>query len=163
SSYSCLVSIMGTSTPYGSKPRADQAETYLMPTKPPPSKTIPPRRWRWRRWLLGLFVLLLLTLILMSFSSQEVETTIDIPATPREVWAVLTDFPAYPAWHPYLKEITGTAARDQILTLKFAFPGQERVVTATVRDALPSQELRFSASWCFVRLLDAEEYFVFEE
>jgi hypothetical protein len=131
-----------------------------MPPRPPPPKSQPRRRWR--RWLLGFLVLLLLVLFLLSFSSQEVETTIDLQATPREVWAVLTDFPGYSAWHPYLKEITGTAAKDQTLTLKFIFPGQQHVVQATVREAIPNEELRLSGSWWLIRLLDGEEYYLLE-
>lgn len=36
-----------------------------------------------------------------------VETTIDIEADPQAVWDVLTDFPAYPDWNPFIDRIEG--------------------------------------------------------
>ena len=132
-----------------------------MTTRKPPPETKP--RFRWRRWLLGLLALLLLVLILLSFSSYEVETVIEIKAAPREVWAVLTDFPGYAAWHPYLKEVSGSPEPDQPLTLKYHFQGQPpRVVQGRVETAMPEMELRWHASWMLVRILDAEEYYLLD-
>jgi hypothetical protein len=124
---------------------------------------VPKPRWRWRRWLLLVVVLLGVILFLMSLASHEVETSIDLQATPREAWAVLTDFPAYATWNPYLKEVQGRAEVGQPLTLKFFFPGQEpRVLQLTVQEAMPGQELRLQGSWWLVRLLDGEEYYLLE-
>ncbi|MGF1663466.1 MAG: SRPBCC family protein [Kineosporiaceae bacterium] len=41
--------------------------------------------------------------------SATVITTIDIDAGPQAVWDVLTDFPAYPEWNPFMDRIDGTA------------------------------------------------------
>ena len=39
--------------------------------------------------------------------SATVTTTIDIDAGPHAVWDVLTDFPAYPEWNPFMASIDG--------------------------------------------------------
>lgn len=39
----------------------------------------------------------------------ELRTSVELKATPAQVWAVLTDFPSYGRWHPLLK-LSGTAA-----------------------------------------------------
>lgn len=36
-----------------------------------------------------------------------IEHEVEIPATPRAVWAVLVDFDAYPEWNPYVLAISG--------------------------------------------------------
>lgn len=38
---------------------------------------------------------------------MELITDIRINATPEKVWQVLSDFKSYPAWNPFIKEITG--------------------------------------------------------
>ena len=34
---------------------------------------------------------------------RELGREIEIDAPPERVWAVLTDFPAYPEWHPFIR------------------------------------------------------------
>jgi hypothetical protein len=36
---------------------------------------------------------------------RELRAEIDIDATPDRVWEVLTDFPAYPEWNPFITSI----------------------------------------------------------
>ncbi|MFZ2155466.1 MAG: SRPBCC domain-containing protein, partial [Bradyrhizobium sp.] len=38
-----------------------------------------------------------------------IETEIMIAASPEEIWAVLTDFDAYPNWNPFIRRIGGSA------------------------------------------------------
>lgn len=42
--------------------------------------------------------------------SLQIHTNIIINATPEKVWAVLTDFPAYPEWNSFIRSIRGEIA-----------------------------------------------------
>ncbi|MFG6401213.1 MULTISPECIES: SRPBCC family protein [unclassified Microbacterium] len=67
-------------------------------------------------------------------------TTIDIDATPEEVWAVLTDFPAYGQWSNFSR-IDGVAELGTTLAMRmpgFNFRSKVTVVT-------PNEQLQWSA------------------
>ena len=36
-----------------------------------------------------------------------IETTTDIRAPAARIWSILTDFPAYPAWNPFITAAEG--------------------------------------------------------
>ena len=61
--------------------------------------------------------------------AYEVSTTIEIAATPDNVWAVLADLANYPKWHPMYQGVTGQLAAGSTLT-----------ITSTPRRLLRSQE-----------------------
>ena len=42
-----------------------------------------------------------------SFTTASIHTSINIAATPAQVWTVFSDFEAYPNWNPFLAEISG--------------------------------------------------------
>lgn len=53
-----------------------------------------------------------------------IHTTIDINATPNQVWEILTDFDQYSEWNPFIKKIEGDIAvgnrfKAEIGTMKF--------------------------------------------
>lgn len=54
---------------------------------------------------------------------KTITTVIDIPAAPEEVWAVLVDTAAYPAWNPFITELSGELATGQRLRVRIAPPG----------------------------------------
>lgn len=39
--------------------------------------------------------------------SFQIQTNIQIQATPEQVWAVLTDFESYPEWNPFISKLEG--------------------------------------------------------
>jgi hypothetical protein len=53
----------------------------------------------------------------------ELETDIEIAATPDAVWAVLTDFAAYPDWNPFVRSISGPLEPGQRLKVAARPPG----------------------------------------
>ncbi|MBU1228207.1 MAG: SRPBCC domain-containing protein [Actinobacteria bacterium] len=54
---------------------------------------------------------------------REIVTDIDIAATPEDVWGVLMDFAAYPAWNPFVTRIEGAAAVGRRLDVGLTPPG----------------------------------------
>ena len=77
--------------------------------------------------------------------AYEVLTTIEIAATPENVWAVLADLASYPDWHPMYLGVTGQLAAGRTLTITTTHPATGRTMTAkvTVQTADPDTELRW--------------------
>ncbi len=64
--------------------------------------------------------------------SRTVETCIDINASVEIVWQVLTDFPTYGQWNPFIRAVTGSPTLHQMLSFTVA-TGPETTVSATAR------------------------------
>ena len=77
--------------------------------------------------------------------AYDVSTTIEIAATPENVWAVLADLASYPKWHPMYVGVTGQLAAGSTLTITTTHPTSGRTLTAkvTVLTADPGTELRW--------------------
>jgi hypothetical protein len=69
-----------------------------------------------------------------------IKTSIDINAAAKDVWAVLTDFPAYGEWSNF-SEIDGVAEAGTKLAMKM--PGMS--FGSTVTAATPEQKLEWAA------------------
>ena len=54
-----------------------------------------------------------------------VETSLDIPASPDQLWAVLGDFSNYPSWNPFITSIRGMLQEGDLLALKVKLPNQD--------------------------------------
>jgi hypothetical protein len=80
--------------------------------------------------------------------AYEVSTTIEIAATPENVWAVLADLANYAKWHPVYLGVTGQLAAGSMLTITTTHPKTGRTMTAkvNVRTAEPGTELRWASS-----------------
>jgi hypothetical protein len=73
----------------------------------------------------------------------ELHTEILIDAPPATVWAILTDFAAYPDWNPFVTSAVGTLAVGERLVIRLAPPGGKPVTfkpTVTVVEAPRSFE-----------------------
>ncbi|WP_433182602.1 SRPBCC family protein [Actinoallomurus sp. CA-150999] len=77
---------------------------------------------------------------------RTIEVATIIAAPPLEVWAVLTDFPRYPAWSAYIQELSGRAEEGARLRLVQGPPGQRpHVVDVPVIEATPGVRLAWRA------------------
>src|SRR5262245_1638131 len=56
---------------------------------------------------------------------RTISTTIDIDATPGEVWSVLGDLASYHEWNPFIREAVGRLAAGETLTMR-TFPANGR-------------------------------------
>ncbi|HXY93136.1 MAG TPA: SRPBCC domain-containing protein [Acidimicrobiia bacterium] len=91
------------------------------------------------------------------------ETTVDLDATPSEVWDVLTDFAAYPEWNPFITSISGPAVPGEHLRVDLRSPGGRTVtMKPRVRSAVPARQLSWLGHLGIPGLFDGEHEFVIE-
>ncbi len=56
-----------------------------------------------------------------------IETQIDVAASASSVWKILTDFPAYSDWNPFITEIEGTPELSARLRIRICPPGRSAI------------------------------------
>ena len=91
--------------------------------------------------------------------AREVTTRIAITATPAQVWAVLTDTQAYPAWNPD-NRLFGRLEPGQVIEHDVGQGSNAWVFHPVVRAATPGRELRWFGRVWFWHLFDAEHSFL---
>jgi hypothetical protein len=95
--------------------------------------------------------------------SSRLHTEIEIEATPERVWDILTDFPAYPAWNPFIPYISGPGTVGSRLDVQLQPPGGRGMrLRPAVLAAAPSQELRWLGHTGAPGLFDGEHRFRIE-
>lgn len=99
----------------------------------------------------------------MSFLERRVETTAEFGAPAHEVWAVLTDFPAYGEWNPFMVEISGQLAEGDQLEVAFKQQsGKLMRFRPRVLRVSPARQIRWLGRLGPGGLFDGEHYFVLE-
>ena len=90
-------------------------------------------------------------------------TDVDIDATPQQVWNVLTDLAAYPAWNPFIVRAEGVVELGRRLTLTMQPVGGRAM---TLRPRLVAVDVPRELRWCgklgMPGLMDAEHTFTLE-
>jgi signal transduction histidine kinase len=72
------------------------------------------------------------------------EHTIDIHATPEQVWEALAGFEAYEGWNPFMRRVAGAPEVGSRLRIELSPPdGRRIVVSPSVVVADPGRELRW--------------------
>jgi hypothetical protein len=94
---------------------------------------------------------------------RRIETTVHLDARANEVWAVLTDFPAYGEWNPFITAISGLLAEDERLEAVFLQPnGKKAAFRPRVLRVSPARQIRWLGKLGPGGLFDGEHYFVLE-
>jgi hypothetical protein len=79
------------------------------------------------------------------------------------VWEVLTDFPAYPGWNPFIRSVEGEPTPGAELRVRIQPPGgREMSFKPTVLAAEPGRELRWLGRFLLPGVLDGEHSFRIE-
>nr|WP_255671567.1 SRPBCC domain-containing protein [Glycomyces amatae] len=92
---------------------------------------------------------------------RRIETEVRLDARANEVWAVLTDFPAYGEWNPFLTAVSGLLAEDERLDVSFAGEdGKVRRLRPRVLRVSPARQIRWLGKLGPGGLFDGEHYFV---
>lgn len=88
---------------------------------------------------------------------KTLQSEIEIDASPSRVWAILSDFPAYPQWNPFIKHIQGDATPGTQLKVRIEPPGAKGMTFhPTVLAATPDKELRWLGHLLVPRVFDGE-------
>jgi hypothetical protein len=75
---------------------------------------------------------------------RTIETQIDIAASASRVWQILTDFPAYPEWNPFIIKIEGRPEVGARLRVRVSPPGRTAITSKpTVLEVAREWELRW--------------------
>lgn len=95
---------------------------------------------------------------------HHIRSEIEIAAMPNRVWAVLTDFPAYESWNPFVRRISGEQTPGAHLDVTIQPEGgkpmsfKPRLLLFT-----PQKELRWKGQLLVPGVFDGEHYFELTE
>ncbi|MGZ3853417.1 MAG: SRPBCC family protein [Flavisolibacter sp.] len=94
---------------------------------------------------------------------HQLETQIEIEAPVERVWSLLTDFPSYSKWNPFVRSIEGPLEVGQSLKV-FIQPSGEKGMQfrPAVLAVVPNRELRWKEKLFLPGLFDGEHYFHLE-
>lgn len=97
-------------------------------------------------------------------SDKQLYTEITINATPEKVWAVLSDFAAFPTWNPFLKSLRGTPAVGASIEVLLQQPDSKgMVMRPTVLQYEANKELRWIGKLLFSHIFDGEHAFMLKD
>ena len=96
--------------------------------------------------------------------TREISDTIEIDASPDQVWSVVTDTASYEAWNPYIRKLEGELTVGAKLRIVFQQPGRRPrfTIRPTLRAVTPARELRWFGPTLIPGLLDGEHSFRLE-
>lgn len=90
----------------------------------------------------------------------QIESSIQIAAPSHQVWAILSDFPIYPEWNPFVREVRGEAVDGRSLSLLLQpKQGRSRRLWLRVRSSQPPWELQTRGSFLSTFLIAARHRF----
>jgi hypothetical protein len=88
---------------------------------------------------------------------REISHTIEINASPDEVWSVLTDTASFPSWNPFMRKLEGELTVGAKLLVVIQPPGRRRLTfRPTVLTVAPGRELRWLGRPLIPGLFDGE-------
>lgn len=90
---------------------------------------------------------------------MELRTEVEIDAPPERVWAVLTDFAAYPEWNPFITEVSGKLEAGARVRVELSYAdGRNTRFRSSVLTVKPGEELRWVSKFWFKGLFDGEHF-----
>lgn len=95
---------------------------------------------------------------------KEVITSIEIRSNPENIWNVLTDFPNYKYWNPYIVSIVGFPTKGQRIEIELRTVSQKtRTYRPIITEVKPPTELRWRGKAILPLILDGEHVFMIRE
>jgi len=92
-----------------------------------------------------------------------IETEIEIRASAKRVWELLTEFASYPRWNPFVRSIEGELIVGKNLSVFIQPPGSRGMrFRPTLLAVSPTRELRWKGKLLLPGLFDGEHYFKLE-
>lgn len=94
---------------------------------------------------------------------RQIEETIEIAASPAEVWWQLTSFRSYPDWNPFITRIEGELREGERLSVRIEAEGlPPMTVSPEIITADPERELRWLGRLALPKIFDGEHAFIME-
>jgi hypothetical protein len=91
--------------------------------------------------------------------AMEIRSELEIAAPAAEVWGILTDFPRYQEWNPFITELKSDGVVDSPLQLLLSLPeGRDHRLKATLLRIEENFELRWRAHLLLPGLFDGEHF-----
>jgi hypothetical protein len=88
---------------------------------------------------------------------RELSRAIEIDAPPERVWAVVTDFAAYPEWNPFIRRISGELRVGARLEVRIQPPGARAMTfKPTIQAVEANRELRWLGHLFVPGIFDGE-------
>ncbi|MDZ8236350.1 MAG: SRPBCC domain-containing protein [Nostoc sp. ChiQUE01a] len=92
---------------------------------------------------------------------MKIYTEIEIRASDKQVWNLLTDFASFPHWNLFIRQITGSLSEGSQLTVHFQPPGRNIVTfRPTILTVEPNRKLRWLGHFLIPGLFDGEHSFI---
>ena len=90
---------------------------------------------------------------------MEIRSELEIAAPAAEVWGILTDFPRYQEWNPFITEFKSDGVVGNPLRLLLSLPeGRDYRIKATLLRNDADYELRFRSHLLLPGLFDGEHF-----
>lgn len=94
---------------------------------------------------------------------RELYTEIEINASLEKVWQILTDFPSYPQWNPFIQYAGGEIKAGETIEVKLHPPdGTAMTIKPQLRKVEPQKELRWLGHLLMPGIFDGEHIFHIE-
>jgi hypothetical protein len=94
---------------------------------------------------------------------KELRSEIEIQASAERVWQLLTDFPSFPQWNPFIRKASGNIRAGERLEVNIQPSGASGMTfRPTVLTAEPNRELRWLGHLLISGLFDGEHSFTIE-
>lgn len=94
---------------------------------------------------------------------RRISHTIEIDASPAEVWAIVSDTASFESWNPFIRKLEGELRTGAKLAVTIRPPGRRSsTFRPTVLAAEPARELRWIGRLLFPGIFDGEHSFVLE-
>ena len=95
---------------------------------------------------------------------MEIRTELEIAAPAAEVWGILTDFPRYQEWNPFITEISSDGVKGHPLRVQLSLPeGRDYQLKPRLLRFEENRELCWRGHLIFPGLFDGEHFFRLEE
>jgi hypothetical protein len=90
---------------------------------------------------------------------MEIRSELEIAAPAAQVWGILTDFPRYQEWNPFITELKSDGVVGNSLRLSLSLPeGRDYRLKPTLLRMAENDELRWRAHLIFPGLFDGEHF-----
>jgi len=93
---------------------------------------------------------------------KELRKEIEIQASPKKVWQVLTDLDKYPQWNPFIHHAVGKAEVGEKVDITYKSGTKDSTLHCTVVEAVPNRKLSWKYHVILPGLWSGEHSFTIE-